>query len=336
MEKTKDVTSETNREVHGTIFDDVFRTIAQKMPYLLIPLINEVFQTNYVEDIHFQQLRNEHYEKFGKIITDSILQIEDCTYHLECQSSLDGRMVIRMFEYDFSIALELAQKNNETFEIEFPQSCVLYIRNHRERSLPDYHEAIVKFADGQQILYRVPILRAQNYTVDSIFEKRLLILLPYHILRYESFLKNSGSNAKKLEQLLTDYQKINNLLEHCTDDKNSTLYIDMITLIEKIADHIIPKDNENVRERLGDIMGGKILQLESERLLEKGQLLGEAKGRAAGQAEGRVQGQAEGRKTERIEAIQNMISLGLTKEKILTVYSEEEYNEAVKTMLVEA
>ena len=98
----------------------------------------------------------------------------------------------------------------------------------------------------------------------------------------------------------------------------------MIKLIDEIADHIIPKDNVKVRERLGDIMGGKILQLESERLLEKGQLLGEEKGRA------------EGRKTERIEAIQNMISLGLTKEKILTVYSEEEYNEAIKSMLVEA
>ena len=344
MGKTKDVTTETTREVHGTIFDDVFRTIAQKMPYLLIPLINEVFQTNYSEDIHFQQLRNEHYEKFGKIITDSILQIENHTYHLECQSSLDGRMVIRMFEYDFSIALELAQKNNETFEIEFPQSCVLYIRNHRKRSLPDYHEAIVKFADGQQIVYRVPILRAQNYTVDSIFEKRLLILLPYHILRYESFLKNSGSNTKKLEQLLTDYQKISSALEQCTNDKKSTLYIDMITLIEEIADHIIPKDNEKIRERLGDIMGGKILQLESERLLEKGQLLGEAKGRAAGQAEGRIQGQAEGRiqgqaegrKTERIEAIQNMIKYDVSKEKILQDYSEEEYNEAIKSMLVEA
>ena len=328
MGKTKDVTTETTREVHGTIFDDVFRTIAQKMPYLLIPLINEVFQTNYSEDIHLQQLRNEHYEKLGKIITDSILQIEDHTYHLECQSSLDGRMVIRMFEYDFSIALELAQKNNETFEIEFPQSCVLYIRNHRERSLPDYHEAIVRFADGQQILYRVPILRAQNYTVDSIFEKRLLILLPYHILRYESFLKNSGTNSKKLEQLLTDYQKISDALEQCTDDKKSTLYIDMIALIEEIADYIIPKDNEKVRERLGDIMGGKILKLESERLRE----LGEAKGRA----EGRIQGQAEGRKTERIEAIQNMIKYDVSKEKILQDYSEEEYNEAVKSMLVEA
>ena len=131
---------------------------------------------------------------------------------------------------------------------------------------------------------------------------------------------------------MTDYQKINDALEQYTNDKKSTLYIDMITLIEEIADHIIPKDNEKVRERLGDIMGGKILKLESERLLEKGQLLGEAKGRAAG----RIQGQTEGRKTERIEAIQNMISLGLTKEKILTVYSEEEYNEAVKSMLVEA
>ena len=125
---------------------------------------------------------------------------------------------------------------------------------------------------------------------------------------------------KKLEQLLTDYQKISSALEQCTDDKKSTLYIDMITLIEEIADYIIPKDNENVRERLGDIMGGKILQLESERLLEKGQLLGEAKGR----------------KTERIEAIQNMIKYDVSKEKILQDYSEEEYNEAIKSMLVEA
>lgn len=34
----------------STIFDDVFRTIAQKMPYLLIPLINEVFGTAYSDE----------------------------------------------------------------------------------------------------------------------------------------------------------------------------------------------------------------------------------------------------------------------------------------------
>ncbi len=41
-------------------------------------------------------------------------------------------------------------------------------------------------------------------------------------------------------------------------------------------------------------------------------------------------------KTERIEAIQNMIKYDVSKEKILQDYSEEEYNEAVKSMLVEA
>ena len=40
--------NEKNTTEHSTIFDDVFRTIAQKMPQLLIPLINEVFHTSQV------------------------------------------------------------------------------------------------------------------------------------------------------------------------------------------------------------------------------------------------------------------------------------------------
>ena len=201
---------------HSTIFDDVFRTIAQKMPQLLIPLINEVFHTSYSEEEHFEQLRNEHYEKYGTVITDSIIQIGNHIYHLECQSSKDKTMVIRMFEYDISIAIEHASyENDEIWEIEFPQSCVLYIRNHRD--LPDYHEAVVKFADGQKMRYRVPILQAKKYTVDRIFEKRLLILLPYHILRYEHFLKHNGMDTRKLQQLLADFREINRRLEETAE-----------------------------------------------------------------------------------------------------------------------
>ena len=45
--------NEKNTTEHSTIFDDVFRTIAQKMPQLLIPLINEVFHTSYSEEEPF-------------------------------------------------------------------------------------------------------------------------------------------------------------------------------------------------------------------------------------------------------------------------------------------
>ena len=304
---------------HSTIFDDVFRTIAQKMPQLLIPLINEVFHTSYSEEEHFEQLRNEHYEKYGTVITDSIIQIGNHIYHLECQSSKDKTMVIRMFEYDISIAIEHASyENDEIWEIEFPQSCVLYIRNHRD--LPDYHEAVVKFADGQKMRYRVPILQAKKYTVDRIFEKRLLILLPYHILRYEHFLKHNGMDTRKLQQLLADFREINRRLEETAEKENkSHLYMDMIVLIEQIADYIIPKNN-TIRKGLGDVMGGKILKLQSEELLELGEARGKAKGRL------------EGKREERLDAIQNMMDLGLTKEQILRKYSLEEYEAALRSM----
>ena len=300
-----------NTTEHSTIFDDVFRTIAQKMPQLLIPLINEVFHTSYSEEEQFEQLRNEHYEKYGTVITDSIIRIGGHIYHLECQSSKDRTMVIRMFEYDISIALEHASLGEHAiWEIAFPQSCVLYIRNHR--SLPDYHEAIVTFADGQKVRYRVPVLQAKRYTVDRIFEKRLLILLPYHILRYEHFLKHNGTNSKKVKHLLDDFREINRRLEYASEkEQKSHLYMDMIVLIEEIADYIIPEDNA-IRKGLGEIMGGKILKLRSEELLEQG----EAKGR--------------------IDAIQNMIDLGLTKEQILKKYSPEEYEKALNSMPVKA
>lgn len=40
---------------NNTIFDDVFRTLLEKMPELAVPLINEVFGTSYPEDIQLIQ-----------------------------------------------------------------------------------------------------------------------------------------------------------------------------------------------------------------------------------------------------------------------------------------
>lgn len=66
----------SRRKTRGTstVFDDVYRTTVQKMPALMIPLINEVFHTDYPEDIAKAQLRNEHLEIQKKLITDSILK----------------------------------------------------------------------------------------------------------------------------------------------------------------------------------------------------------------------------------------------------------------------
>ena len=165
--------------------------------------------------------------------------------------------------------MEHPSKTADICEIEFPQSCVLYVRNHRH--LPEYHTAIVKFADGQQVTYQVPIIHAQKYTVNALFEKQLLILLPYHILRYEHFLKSNKTNEKKVQLLLEDYQEINQQLTKTAEqEKKSELYRDMICLIQQIADYVIPKGNK-IRKGIGEIMGGNILTLPSD-YIEQGVL----------------------------------------------------------------
>ena len=68
---------------------------------------------------------------------------------------------------------------------------------------------------------------------------------------------------------------------------------DLTKLIIKIADYIF-REEDNVRKGIGDIMGGKVLELESERLKAEGKAIGRAEGEAIGRAEGEAIGQARG------------------------------------------
>ena len=65
------------------------------------------------------------------------------------------------------------------------------------------------------------------------------------------------------------------------------MYTDLTKLIIKIADYIFRED-DNVRKGIGDIMGGKVLELESERLKAEGKAIGRAEGEAIGQIQGEV------------------------------------------------
>ena len=111
---------------NNTIFDDVFRTMLQKMPQMAIPLINEVFGKDYPENIKLKQGRNEFYTKDGKVITDSHLQIEEKINHLESKST------------------------NEISRIYFPQYCVLYLRGTHG---PEEMKMVLLMTDGQSVEY---------------------------------------------------------------------------------------------------------------------------------------------------------------------------------------
>ena len=177
------------------------------MPELVIPLINEVFGKNYPADIPIVQMRNEHQTQSGEIITDSRLLIADKIYHIECQSTGDAEMVIRMIEYDFAVSLETKQIENGRYKIYFPHSCVLYLRG---KNGPDFLEMELVMSDGQLVNYKVPVIRTERYTSDMIFQKKLLFLLPFYIIRYEKSVKKIEEDDAAFQTLIAEYGEIGN------------------------------------------------------------------------------------------------------------------------------
>ena len=267
--------------MNNTIFDDVFRTMIEKMPYLAVPLINEVFHTSYPQDVPIIQLRNEHQQENGEIITDSCLKIGNKLYHIECQSTDDTTMAIRMIEYDFSIAVENAHKQGRRYRMDFPRSCVLYLRSGN--NTPDFLGVEMALADGNIVLYQISTIKLETYTKDSIFEKNLLMLLPFYIMRYEKNIHEMSENPELFQCLLNEYEEIRtNLVKELSGADKAALYMDLNKLIIKIADYICQSE-EVVRKGIGEVMGGKVLELESERLWAEGKAIGEVEGEARGE-----------------------------------------------------
>lgn len=251
---------------NNTIFDDVFRTMLEKMPELIVPVINEIFGTEYPLDIPLEQMRNEHQTKNGERITDSYFTIGRRKYHIECQSTDDSEMVIRMVEYDFAISLDDVNRESGIYRMRFPNSAVIYLRGTERTSL--CMEMVMP--DENIVRYQIPVLCIQKYTKNEIFQKKLLFLLPFYIMRYEKNRKKISEDRTELKKLLEEYTSIERYLEQELLDKGrEKAYRDLIELIERIAEYIFAEE-DSVKEGIGDIMGGKVLELQSDKLIKKG------------------------------------------------------------------
>lgn len=55
--------------------------------------------------------------------------------------------------------------------------------------------------------YDVPVMKVQAYSLDDIFEKHLLLLLPFYIFSHEKNFPEYNSNEQKLEELKKEYMK---------------------------------------------------------------------------------------------------------------------------------
>ena len=247
----------------NTVFDSVFKTLIHKTPQLIVPFINEAFDRNYASDEPVVQFSNEHSSPHGNTVSDSVFRLKDKIYHLECQSTSDSNMVVRMIEYDFAIAFEEAIRVGAPYAMNFPESCVLFLRH--TSSTPDELEMQVNMPDGQSVRYAVNVVKAQRFTSDEIFEKRLLLLLPYYLMRYEKALADISSDENRTAQLVAECAELRTDLENSTlSSGDSVLYEQLLELIIRVSDYLLRADDA-LRRKVRRAMGGEVLELMRER-----------------------------------------------------------------------
>lgn len=193
-------------------------------------------------------------------------------------------MVLRMVEYDFMIGLSMAEDENGIYQIQFPRSCVIYLRHNG--NTPTEEKMELEFQDGQRITYRVPAVQVQSYNLDEIFEKQLYIFLPFYIMRYEKDMNAIATDVVRKSALLEEYEDILERLEKALQDEPD-VYQDLLQLMRRVADHQLSKQ-DCLKEEVAEVMGGKVLPLPSDKLREAAEAA-RAEGKAEGKAESVIQ-----------------------------------------------
>lgn len=260
----------------NTPYDDVFRTLLNDCSGLIIPMINEVFHECYTgkEEIVFspnERFMNQQDGEQEGVITDTCFKIigsDIKKYHLECQSSTDNSMAVRFWEYDTQIALDQGELVGNVLRVTFPHSAVLFLRSNSRT--PDKLKTEI-VTPGGSITYDIQVMKSQQYTLEDIFEKRLLFLVPFYIFTHEQRFKEYVQDMEKLSILKAEYEEIKNRLEELQDRQEISEYTKctIIDMSNKVLEHIAAK-YETIREGVKSVMGGKVLEYEAKTIRNEG------------------------------------------------------------------
>ena len=146
----------------------------------------------------------------------------------------------------------------------------------------------------------------------EIFEKRLLLLVPFYIFSHEKRFVEYERDAEKLEELQEEYAQIRSMLEELAESREISEYVKctIMDMTDKVLEHIAAKYRA-VREGVKAVMGGKVLEYEAKTI----------------KREGIAQGRAEGMAQERENGIRNTVSilknLDIPQQTILTKIQEQ-------------
>ena len=323
--------SEASQKGFSTPYDSAFKSVIKKCPRMALFLINEMFYRSGLTEEEYDG--TERVELLDKELPDlalggleldmrlAVYKRTKRTFHLECQSTPDGTVILRMVRYDTRAALEEADYTVSEIHVKLDDSGIVFLRS--TRNTPEIMTVVLEVPQGGTVSYQIPVVRMQDYTLEYILENKLYILLPFLFFNYEKKLKKAPNDKALYEEILDLYDTILNKLKELTDSEiitayeASTLYDALKTVFEALG-----RTNQAEQE-VEKIMGGVILEFSADKYYDAGK----ADGIAAGIAEGKAAGKAEGEQ-KLATLVSTLLANGKTNE-IARVTSDTEYRESL-------
>ena len=301
-------------------YDLVFWTSIQKHTEFLIPLINEAFGEAYPKDAKVRLLpgkqaarKNDGSIDEGEM--DALAEVIDAEsdkdgrkYHFELQAGPDDTMAIRIAEYGAAYAYENVTWDGMRAEMTIPHAAVVFLRSNA--STPDSFPITIHHPGGDAD-YEAPVLKLKNYSIDDIFRKNLLLLVPYFPFLLEGRMEEmnaAGYDFKDVQATLDDINgRLDELIAAGAIDETKKQH--MLDWLKRVFDKLAAK-YDNTRKGVDRIMKGYMLHTRTDDILDQGR------------REGRQIGNLQGRNERGKEVALRMSDDGLSIEKIAQYVGE--------------
>jgi len=203
--------------------DEILKSLFAVSKKVLIAMLNSLFKENFDDKMTEITFENNEFvsDDYDIIRGDLFLKIckgsKPYHYHIELQTKNDSTMVIRMFEYGFKKAKELAKYSGDDPEeivIFIPKQLVIFVEENR--NIKDELKMKLVFPDGQEVKYIVPTMKYWEYSDIDIMQNKMYPLLPLQVfkLRYkmEQIKKKHGVESSELRETIMEAKKLSEII----------------------------------------------------------------------------------------------------------------------------
>lgn len=183
------------------IYDRVAKRCISLSAQCTVNLINGLYGTHYPIDskVTYHWTENTD-DELKRTLADTIVTINGLhSYHIEFQMTKDGDIILRMLEYGFHHAVRTAGIDT----ICFPEPLVIYLYNRE--SLPDEYSLRIKFGTQGEYIYKVPVYKYLEKSLEELNRKKMIILIPFQLLKLRQAIEKERTkeNMNALKKLIT-------------------------------------------------------------------------------------------------------------------------------------